>query len=116
MTETTRKTKQTKIIKGLAIGLSAFMTLFNLGQWFLVSKMNRTEFYAFGEETTQAYFYKSPELFALVHLYWGYLFLGIFGLTGLSLWLNKKFLVIFSLILVILASIAFLYHASIGAH
>ena len=110
-----KSSQKDKVLKVLTLALGAFMSLLNLGQWFLVSELELIELYTFGENTTQAYFYKTAELFALVHLYWAYLFLTILGLTAISIWLKKRVLVILNLVLVILATLAFLYHSSIGA-
>jgi|GEM_PF-3585268 len=109
-----KKEAKSRVLNGLAVGISAFMTLLNMGQWFLVSILKTTNLYSFGKQASKPYFYKSADLFALVHLYWGYLFLAIFTLTLLAVWSKKRFLVIPAFGLTMLSIVAYLYHASIG--
>tara|TARA_R110002050_G_scaffold58372_4_gene131189 strand:- start:120 stop:458 length:339 start_codon:yes stop_codon:yes gene_type:complete len=96
------------------LGLNSFMVLLNLGQWFLVEVINWTEVYSFGEQATGPYFYKSAALFAMVHLYWGLLFLAMLILSISTVLFKKKILIRIALLLNLLFVAAYIYHGTIG--
>ena len=109
-----RENKRGKALNIVTLGLSSFMMLLNLGQWFLVEVINWSELYSFGEQATGPYFYKSAALFSMVHLYWGLLFLVMFGLSLITVLFKKKILISVALVLNLLFVAAYLYHGTIG--
>lgn len=109
-----RENKIEKTLKIATLGLSTFMMLLNLGQWFIVEVINWTELYSFGEQATGPYFYKSAALFAMVHLYWGLLFLAMLILSISTVLFKKKILIRIALLLNLLFVAAYIYHGTIG--
>lgn len=106
--------KKPKALNFISLGLSVFMTVLNLGQWFLVNVLDWTELYSFGAQVEGPYFYKSAALFALVHLYWGLLFLVLLALSSITVFFKKRILTGIVLILSLLFVGAYLYHGTIG--
>jgi len=104
--------KKTKNLKIITLLISGLMTVLNLGQWFLVSIIGWTEAYSFGKKDAKPYFYKSADLFALVNLYWGLLFLAFFVLSLLAVFSKNKKLIISALTLNLLLVAGYIYHGS----
>ncbi len=81
-------TKETKINKPtfltlsvLTIVLSGLLTFMNLSEFYLIGILNKTDNYVFGGEGSTPYYYKTAELYSIVNLIWGLLFLTIFFLV-----------------------------------
>ncbi len=59
----------------LTIILCGLLTLVNLGEFYLIGILNKTDGYPFGGEGPTAYYYKTARLYSTVNLVWGLIFL-----------------------------------------
>jgi len=59
----------------LTIILCGLLTFMNLGEFYLIGILNKTDGYPFGGEGPTPYFYKTAALYSKVNLIWGLIFL-----------------------------------------
>ena len=69
------------IIGGIILSITGQLAFKNLQEWYVITVLNNTAAYPFGEEGPTPYYYETKELYALVSLVWGLLFSGAFALT-----------------------------------
>lgn len=75
MTETNINRPTFLTISILTIIPCGLFTLVNLGEFFLIGILNKTDGYPFGGEGPTPYFYKTAGLYSTVNLIWGLIFL-----------------------------------------
>ena len=59
----------------LTIILSGLLALLNLGEFYSIGILNKTDGYPFGGEGPTPYYYKTARLYSTVNLIWGLIFL-----------------------------------------
>ncbi|TPE42627.1 hypothetical protein [Pontibacter mangrovi] len=75
---------------GIILTITGLLAFTNLEEWYVISILGRTAGYPFGGEGPTAYYYKTPELYALVSLTWGLIFTGTFAFTLVTIIKKKK--------------------------
>ncbi|NEM98348.1 hypothetical protein [Pontibacter burrus] len=78
------------LISGIILTITGLLAFINLEEWYVIGILNRTVGYPFGGEGTTPYYYKTPELYALVSLIWGLLFTGAFVFAVLAIIQKNK--------------------------
>jgi len=66
------------LFSGILLSITVLLAFINLEEWYVIGILNRTAGYPFSGEGPTPYYYKTPELYALVSLIWGLLFTGAF--------------------------------------
>ena len=94
-----------KILNYLLIPISAFFAVMDLSEYYIVGVLKDVEGYPFGGEGPVPYFYKTAELYAMVTLSYGVLFilltiLGIFNIRKKLINGHLLFVIVFFLIIV----------------
>ena len=75
---------------GIILSITGLLAFTNLEEWYVITILNRTAGYPFGGEGPTPYYYRTPELYALVSLVWGLLFTGAFAFAGVTIVRRNK--------------------------
>ena len=97
----------------ITVGL---VTLISFKEFYIIGIRKRTDGYPFGGESSVPYYYNTPELYSLVNIVWGFLFLTIFIISLRMLIVETKKGIIISFFLTLLMVILFYVHAQIGTN
>lgn len=86
----------------------------NLGEFYLISILNKTDGYPFGGEGPTPYYYKTAGLYSTVNLIWGLIFLATLLLTIRTTIKGQRKNVFWFLGLTILLILGQFLHGQIG--
>lgn len=78
------------LFSGIIIAITGLLAFTNLEEWYVISILSRTAGYPIGGEGPIPYYYRTPELYALVSLVWGLLFTGVFAFALLTMIKRSK--------------------------
>ena len=92
------------------------MTLVNLGEFYLIGILNKTDGYPFGGDGPTPYFYKTAGLYSTVNLIWGLIFITTLLLAVWIIIKKKKKNVFWFLGLTILLILGQFLHGQIGTN
>jgi len=94
----------------VTITITIIMASLNLCEWYRVKVQGRITDYPFGTEGPTPYYYESAETYSTVSLYWGIIFLMLFGVCT---FLSIKRLPGLSFGLTIISILAYYIHSQI---
>lgn len=78
------------ILNSLTIILSGLFSLMNFSEWYIVKIQGRTAEYPFGVEGPTPYYYKTAELYSMVNLIWGIVFMAVLLFTSWTIIKRQK--------------------------
>lgn len=116
MTTETKINKPTFLtVSILTIILCGLLTLMNLGEFYLIGILNKTDGYPFGGEGPTPYYYKTAGLYSTVNLIWGLIFLTTLLLAIRTIFKGQRKNVFWFLGLTVLFILGQFLHVQIGA-
>lgn len=102
------------ILSSLTIILSGLLSLMNFSEWYIVKIQGRTAEYPFGGEGPTPYYYKTAELYSIVNLIWGIVFLTVLLFTIWTIINGQKKLTAISFGSTIILLLGLFIHGQIG--
>lgn len=116
MTTETKINKPTFLtVSILTIILCGLLTLMNLGEFYFIGILNKTDGYPFGGEGPTPYYYKTAGLYSTVNLIWGLIFLTTLLLAIRTIFKGQRKNVFWFLGLTVLFILGQFLHGQIGA-
>ena len=113
-TETTISRPTFLTIFILTIVLCGLLALVNLGEFYLIGILNKTDGYPFGGEGPTPYYFKTARLYSTVNLIWGLIFLATLLLTIWTIIKGQRKNIFWFLDLTVLLILGQFLHGQIG--
>jgi len=108
--------QQNIVVKSLTMILCGLLAFINLSEWYFVKIQGRSAEYPFGGEGPTPYYYKTAELYSVVNLIWGIVFLSILIFTIWAIVTRRKKWTTLAFGLTIILLFGLLVHGQIGTN